>query len=106
MSDYRFPYKDAEFLINELLDFDRMCLDAGLEEVNSELASAILEEAGRFGSEVLAPLNTLGDEQGPNSRKTECTRPRGLQKLTVNMLTMAGVRWPARKNMAARQCRD
>jgi alkylation response protein AidB-like acyl-CoA dehydrogenase len=64
MSDYRFPYKDAEFLINELLDFDQMCLDAGLEEVNSELASAILEEAGRFGSEVLAPLNTAGDEQG------------------------------------------
>lgn len=64
MSDYRFPYKDAEFLINELLDFDRMCLDAGLEEVNSELASAILEEAGRFGGEVLAPLNTMGDEQG------------------------------------------
>jgi len=64
MSDYRFPYKDAEFLINELLDFDQMCLDAGLEEVNSELASAILEEAGRFGSEVLAPLNTVGDEQG------------------------------------------
>jgi alkylation response protein AidB-like acyl-CoA dehydrogenase len=64
MNDYRFPYKDAEFLINELLDFDQMCLDAGLEEVNSELASAILEEAGRFGSEVLAPLNTAGDEQG------------------------------------------
>ena len=64
MSDYRFPYKDAEFIINELLDFDRMCQDAGLEEVNGELASAILEEAGRFGSEVLAPLNTVGDEQG------------------------------------------
>jgi len=64
MSDYSFPYKDASFLINEVIDFDRFCQDADLEEVNGELADAILEEAGRFGSEVLAPLNSIGDELG------------------------------------------
>jgi alkylation response protein AidB-like acyl-CoA dehydrogenase len=64
MSDYRFPSKDAAFLLNDLLDFDQFCLDAGLEEVNTELALAILEEAGRFGAEALAPLNTIGDELG------------------------------------------
>lgn len=64
MSDYSFPYKDAAFLINDVLDFDQMCLDAGLDEVNGELALAILEEAGRFGSEVLAPLNPVGDKLG------------------------------------------
>ena len=64
MSDYQFPYKDASFLINHLLDFDRACQDAGLEDVNSELADAILEEAGRLGSEVFAPLNEVGDKSG------------------------------------------
>ena len=64
MSEYNFPYQDAAFLINDLMDFDQMCLDAGLEDVNSELASAILEEAGRLGSEVFAPLNTVGDQSG------------------------------------------
>jgi len=64
MSDYRFPYKDAAFLIKDLLDFDQMCLDAGQEDVNSEFAAAVLEEAGRLGSEVLAPLNSIGDELG------------------------------------------
>jgi len=64
MSDYHFPYKDASFLINDILDFDRMCEEAGLEDVNSELASAILEEAGRLGTEVFAPLNEVGDKQG------------------------------------------
>lgn len=64
MSDYRFPYKDASFLINDLLDFDGMCEEAGLEEVNGELASAILEEAARLGSEVFAPLNVVGDRKG------------------------------------------
>ena len=64
MSDYQFPYKDASFLINHILDFDKLCLDAGFEEVNSELAIAILEEAGRLGSEVFAPLNEVGDKSG------------------------------------------
>jgi alkylation response protein AidB-like acyl-CoA dehydrogenase len=64
MSDYRFPYKDAAFLIEDLIDFDQLCQDAGFEDINSELVFAILEEAGRFGSEVLAPLNTIGDELG------------------------------------------
>ena len=64
MSDYRFPYKDAEFILNDLLDFDRICREAGRDDVNSELASAVMEEAGRFSSEVLAPLNVIGDESG------------------------------------------
>ena len=64
MSDYQFPYKDASFLINHILGFDQACADAGLEDVNSELADAILEEAGRLGSEVLAPLNEAGDKTG------------------------------------------
>jgi alkylation response protein AidB-like acyl-CoA dehydrogenase len=64
MSDYRFPYKDAAFLFNDVLNFDQICLDAGFEEINGELASAIFEEAGRLGSEVLAPLNVVGDQSG------------------------------------------
>jgi len=64
MSEYRFPYKDSEFMLNEVIDFDQLCSEAGLEEVNTELAMAVLEEAGRLGSEVLAPLNAIGDKLG------------------------------------------
>ena len=64
MTVYNFPYKDAKFIFKELLDFDSMCREAGLDEVNCELVSAILDEAGRLGSEVIAPLNFVGDQQG------------------------------------------
>jgi alkylation response protein AidB-like acyl-CoA dehydrogenase len=64
MSDYRYPYKDAEFIVNELIDFDGLCREAGLDEVNSELFSAILEEANRLGVESHAPLNAVGDQNG------------------------------------------
>ncbi|MCW8926941.1 MAG: acyl-CoA dehydrogenase [Xanthomonadales bacterium] len=64
MNNFDFPYKDAEFLLNHVLDFDRLCLETGLEDVNGELVLAILEEAIRFGGQVLAPLNETGDRQG------------------------------------------
>jgi alkylation response protein AidB-like acyl-CoA dehydrogenase len=64
MSDYSYPYKDAEFIFNQLIDFDELCEKGGLDEVNSELVSAIFEEANRLGAEVIAPLNTVGDEKG------------------------------------------
>lgn len=64
MSDYLPPSRDMEFVLQELVRFDALCASAGLEEVNGELASAILDEAGRFGSEVWAPLNVTGDHEG------------------------------------------
>lgn len=65
MSEYKHPYRDAEFVLNELVDFDALCADAGMEDVNAELASVILTEAGKLGSDVLAPLNVVGDTQHP-----------------------------------------
>lgn len=64
MSDYQHPYRDAEFVIRELVEFDQLCADAGMEDINSELASVIMTEAGKLGSEVLGPLNRVGDAQG------------------------------------------
>jgi alkylation response protein AidB-like acyl-CoA dehydrogenase len=64
MSDYRYPYKDADFILRHLIGFDELCEEAGLAEVNSELAVAIFEEANRLGMEMVAPLNEVGDRQG------------------------------------------
>ena len=43
-------------MINGLLDFDGMCEAAGLEEVNGELASAILDEAVSLTGDARAEL--------------------------------------------------
>lgn len=61
---YIHPYQDTEFVLRHLVDFDALCAAAGLDEINADLASAILSEAGKLGSEVLAPLNKVGDQQG------------------------------------------
>ena len=64
MSEYNHPYKDVDFVIKEIVEFDAFCENAGLEDVNSEFASVILNEAAKLGSEVIAPLNKTGDSQG------------------------------------------
>ncbi|MFC1688309.1 acyl-CoA dehydrogenase [Pseudomonadota bacterium] len=64
MTDYSYPYKDAEFIFNEVIGFDTLCEQAGLDEVNAELAFAVIEEANRMGTEVISPLNVVGDREG------------------------------------------
>jgi len=64
MSDFSYPYKDAAFVIEELIGFDRLCEEGGLQDINAELVSAILEEASRLAGEVIAPLNVVGDREG------------------------------------------
>ncbi|MEH6473065.1 MAG: acyl-CoA dehydrogenase C-terminal domain-containing protein [Halopseudomonas sp.] len=64
MSNYNHPYKDAEFILQHLVGFDQHCQQLGLEDINTDLADAILTEAGKLASDVLAPLNKTGDEQG------------------------------------------
>lgn len=61
---YIHPYQDTEFVLKHIVNFDRLCADAGLDEVNLELAVAVLEEAGKIGADILAPLNRDGDENG------------------------------------------
>ena len=71
MNDYTHPYRDAEFILSEIVNFDALCSAGGLLDVNSELVSVILSEAGKLGSDVLAPLNTVGDTKHPTLGETD-----------------------------------
>ena len=61
---YTAPIKDMEFVINEVADLQRVASLPGNEETTPELVSAVLEEANKIASEVLAPLNRKGDLEG------------------------------------------
>jgi len=64
MSEYRYPYQDGVFVLNELVRLEKICHAAGLEEISEGLAEAVLDEAAKLGAEQLAPLNAIGDAQG------------------------------------------
>jgi alkylation response protein AidB-like acyl-CoA dehydrogenase len=53
-----------QFVLHELAGLEQVSSLPGLTEATRDVVDAVLEEAGRFGSEVLAPVNQSGDVQG------------------------------------------
>jgi len=64
MSQYTAPVRDMQFVMHELAGLQEVAELPGCEEVSSDLVEAILDEANKFASGVLAPLNRVGDEEG------------------------------------------
>ena len=65
MSDYRAPIAEMRFVMDELAGFRDVAVQLPeFAEATPDMADAILEEAGKFAAEVLAPLNRVGDQQG------------------------------------------
>ncbi len=81
MYDYKAPLRDIHFSAFELLDYEAHYRKLpGAEDLNHELASAILEQGARFAEDVLAPLNASGDEQGAQWQDGEVTTPKGFKE--------------------------
>ena len=67
MPTYTAPVADVLFLLNDVLHIERHNNLPGFADASPDVIAAMLEEAGKLCSEVLVPLNRLGDVQG-------CTR--------------------------------
>ncbi|MEQ9327301.1 MAG: acyl-CoA dehydrogenase [Rhodospirillales bacterium] len=61
MIPYNAPVEDMWFTLEKLAGFAELSSLPGWEEVTGDLARAVIGEAGKFGAEVLAPLNRDGD---------------------------------------------
>ncbi|MEZ0167729.1 acyl-CoA dehydrogenase [Microvirga sp. TS319] len=61
---YRAPVSDILFTMRYVAGFDRAVADGLYGDLSVDLARTILEEAGRFANDVIAPLNREGDEHG------------------------------------------
>jgi 3-(methylthio)propanoyl-CoA dehydrogenase len=64
MPDYSAPLQQMRFTIEHLADFRNVTALQSYATVDAETVEAVLEEAGRFASGVLAPTNGPGDRQG------------------------------------------
>ncbi|MEP1229205.1 MAG: acyl-CoA dehydrogenase C-terminal domain-containing protein [Litorimonas sp.] len=64
MPIYNAPIRDMKFVMQEMLDVESLTKYEQFAEADTDTLDAILEQSAKFASEVLAPLNVVGDHEG------------------------------------------
>ncbi|HMO45146.1 MAG TPA: acyl-CoA dehydrogenase family protein [Rubrivivax sp.] len=78
MFSYTPPLRDMRFVIEDVLQAPAgWAAMPGFAEIDADTARAVLEEAGKFASEVLAPINAAADLQGCSWRDGAVSTPAG-----------------------------
>jgi len=93
MTEYRAPTTDMRFTIEHVVGLDTLDGMDRFAHIDNDLLSGILDEAGRFAGEVVAPLARVGDTVGSvRNDYGSVTTPPGYKE-AYNKWTEAG--WPA-----------
>ena len=74
---YRAPVADIVFSLEHAAGFEAALAEGLYGDLGEELIHAVLAEAGRFATEVLSPLNRIGDRQGAEFNDGLVTTPPG-----------------------------
>ena len=92
MTAYAAPLHDMHFVLNEIVDLGALSRLEGFEAASPELVDRVLDEAGKFAAEVIAPLNAPGDRQGCRIENGAVLTPEGFPAVYARF---AAAGWPA-----------
>ena len=79
MPIYNAPVKDLQFVLHDLLKVSEQDIP-GFADLDREFTGAVIEEAGKVSTEVLAPLNTVGDVEGCTLENGVVRTPKGFKE--------------------------
>jgi acyl-CoA dehydrogenase len=86
---YRAPVADIKSALDHAAGFASARSEGLYGDLADDVVEAVLEEAGRFASEVIAPLNTVGDRQGARFDAGSVVMPSGWKE-AYHAWTQAG----------------
>ncbi|MDU9003977.1 acyl-CoA dehydrogenase C-terminal domain-containing protein [Sedimentitalea todarodis] len=90
MPSYVAPTKDMQFILHDVLNITQAGIP-GYDDLEPDFTSAILEEAGKISTEVLQPLNVIGDTEGCTLENGVVRTPTGF-KAAFEQMKEGG--WP------------
>ncbi|MET0292490.1 MAG: acyl-CoA dehydrogenase [Steroidobacteraceae bacterium] len=74
---YKAPQRDIRFVMEELLPADELAALYTDVDYSADLGASVIEEAAKFGENVLEPLNRSGDEEGARWTAEGVHMPKG-----------------------------
>ncbi len=74
---YSAPAKHIRFALDSVANLPSLYGNSAFPELSADVVDAVLEEAGRFAGEVLAPLNKAGDQEGALLENGKVRLPKG-----------------------------
>ncbi len=80
MSTYAAPLRDMKFVLRELAGVEQVAKLPGYEEASPDTVDAILEEAAKFATGVLDPINYTGDQEGSKWADGAVRTPKGFRE--------------------------
>ncbi len=81
MPEYKAPLRDISFVMNEVLEVEKVFQTLpGYEEATADLMNAITEEGAKFCEGVLAPLYQSGDQEGCTWSEDGVKTPAGFKE--------------------------
>jgi len=81
MSEYRAPIEEIRFALETMGQMKNWTSLPGFEDAGEDLVAAVLEEAGKLASAVIAPTNRIGDEIGAKWADGEVTLPEAFKPM-------------------------
>lgn len=75
MTDYRAPSEEIGFALEVSAGMKDWASLPGFEEAGEDLVAAVLEEAGKLASDIIAPTNRIGDEIGAQWKDGDVITP-------------------------------
>ena len=80
MVAYKAPVEDTKFILNEIVNIQKLTEFENFQEVTPDLVEAIVEEAAKFCENEMLPLNLSGDHEGCTWKDGVVTTPKGFKE--------------------------
>jgi len=80
MPVYKAPLRDMQFVLREVMDFEKVRGLPSHEEVSDDLVDAIFDESAKYAENELFPINFTGDQEGCRLENGNVTTPKGFKE--------------------------
>lgn len=80
MSDYYPPVEDIRFILGHVVGLDELPEHPDLGQLDLEMIDSVVTPAAKLASEVLAPLNHSGDQEGTKLKDGAVTTAKGFKE--------------------------